>query len=157
MIFVLTLHLKKKELMLCSIKGKLSLNLKATITEDLEGPQKTILNSGNSLFRINFNYMNVFQTATPNNVGLVRVTSSAIMFSSRKGSLDCDGGRAAQASFELSLGDKKVSKLTYLFCLGSVVNLASIMNRNNNSLEKNEPSHYAFILISHLLKLRSQI
>ena len=38
MIFVLTLHLKKKELMLCSIKGKLSLNLKATITEDLEGP-----------------------------------------------------------------------------------------------------------------------
>ena len=78
----------------------------------------------------------------PNNVGLVRVTSSAITFSSRKGSLDCDrGGRAAQASFELSLGDKKVSKLTYLFCLGSVVNLASIMNRNNNYLEKNEPRH----------------
>ena len=38
MIFVLTLQLKKKkELMLFPIKRKLSLNLKATITEDLEG------------------------------------------------------------------------------------------------------------------------
>ena len=63
MIFVLTLQLKKKkELMLFPIKRKLSLNLKATITEDLEGQQKTILNAGNSLFRINFNYTNVLQT-----------------------------------------------------------------------------------------------
>ena len=38
--------------MLCSIKEKLSLNLKATITEDLEDQWKTILNSGNSIFRI---------------------------------------------------------------------------------------------------------
>ena len=66
----------------------------------------------------------------------VRVTFSAIMFSRRKGSLECDRRGGLSKLALSSLWGKKKNKLPYLFCLGSVVNLANIMTRNNNSLEK---------------------